>query len=53
VPELGTLFCLGIAWIGPEGVWMLTVAIAPLVMLRNELPLSIISLLRGRFSAPA
>lgn len=31
---LGALFCLGIAWIGVEGLMMPSVAIAPLVMLR-------------------
>jgi hypothetical protein len=46
---LGALFCLGIAWIGPEGVWMPTVAVAPLVMLRKEFPISVIGLLRLRF----
>jgi hypothetical protein len=30
---LGALFCLGIAWIGPEGVWMPAVAVAPLILL--------------------
>lgn len=46
---LGALFCLGIAWIGVEGIWMPTVAIAPLVMLRNHHPLSAIDLWRSRF----
>ena len=53
---LGALFCLGIAWIGVEGVWMPTVAIAPLVMLRKDYPLSVVGMWRSRFhsaSAPA
>lgn len=50
---LGALFCLGIAWIGPEGAWMPTVAIAPLVLLRKDFPVSILALLRARFSVPA
>ncbi len=50
---LGALFCLGIAWIGPEGVWMPAVAIAPLVMLRKDFPVSVIGMLRSRLAAPA
>lgn len=50
---LGALFCLGIAWIGIEGVWMPTVAIAPLVMLRKDFHISTLSMLRSRFIAPA
>jgi hypothetical protein len=48
---LGALFCLGIAWIGPEGVWMPAVAIAPLLMLRKDFPLSVVGLWRTRFAA--
>lgn len=48
---LGALFCLGIAWIGPEGVWMPVVALAPLVMLRNNFPVSVIRMLRSRLAA--
>lgn len=48
---LGALFCLGIAWIGPEGVWMPAVALAPLVMLRNNFPVSVIRMLRSRLAA--
>ena len=50
---LGALFCLGIAWIGPEGVWMPAVALAPLVMLRKDFPVSVLTLLQARFSKPA
>jgi hypothetical protein len=50
---LGALFCLGIAWIGPEGVWMPAVAVAPLVMLRKDFPVSVIGMLRSRLAAPA
>ena len=50
---LGALFCLGIAWIGPEGVWMPAVALAPLVLLRKDFPVSVLALLRARLSAPA
>ena len=50
---LGALFCLGIAWIGPEGVWMPAVALAPLVLLRKDFPASVISMLRSRLAAPA
>lgn len=46
----GALFCLGIAWIGIEGVWMPAVAIAPLVMVRQEFPVSVLDLWRSRFS---
>ena len=48
---LGALFCLGIAWIGPEGVWMPAVAIAPLVMLRKDFTVSVIGMLRSRLAA--
>jgi hypothetical protein len=50
---LGALFCLGIAWIGPEGIWMPAVALAPLVMLRKDFPVSVIGMLRSRLAAPA
>jgi hypothetical protein len=49
--RLEALLCLGIV----EGVWMLTVAIAPLVTLRKDYPLSLVGLWRSRFhsrSAP-
>ena len=48
---LGALFCLAIAWIGPEGVWMPAVAIAPLVMLRKDFPDSVLTILRSRWLA--
>jgi hypothetical protein len=35
---LGALFCLGIAWIGVEGLMMPAVAIGPLLMLRSSFP---------------
>ncbi|MBN1668715.1 MAG: hypothetical protein JW862_16595 [Anaerolineales bacterium] len=47
---LGALFCLGIAWIGPEGVWMPAVAIAPLLLLRKDFPVSLIGLLHSRLA---
>ena len=46
---LGALFCLGIAWIGIEGIWMPAVAIAPLVLLRKDFPRSVVSLWQSRF----
>jgi hypothetical protein len=46
---LGMLFCLGIAWIGFEGVWVPAVAVAPLVMLRKDFPVSVFSLGRSLF----
>lgn len=48
---LGALFCLMIAWIGVEGLWMPTVAIAPLwMMLRHNFPISVFEIIRRRFT---
>lgn len=46
---LGALFCLVIAWIGVEGMWMPAVAIAPLVMMRKDYPVSIFKMVRLQF----
>jgi hypothetical protein len=41
---LGALFCLGIAWIGVEGVMMPAVALAPLLLARRDFPASLVEL---------
>lgn len=48
---LGALFCLLIAWIGPEGLMMPSVAVAPLWMMRHTFPNSLIEPLIARFIA--
>ncbi|MFM8320168.1 MAG: hypothetical protein ACKOC5_04560 [Chloroflexota bacterium] len=35
---LGALFCLGITFVGPEEIWMPSVAIAPLLLARRSWP---------------
>lgn len=44
----GALFCLCVAWIGKEGVAVPAMAIAPLVMLRHNFPLSVAGMLSAR-----
>ncbi len=47
---LGALFCLLIAWIGPEGLMMPSVAVAPLWMMRQNFPTSILERIAARFT---
>lgn len=44
---LGALFCFCISWIGVEAVLTWTWAIAPLLLMRKEFPVSVLAMLTG------
>jgi hypothetical protein len=50
---LGALFCCCIAWIGVEALLMPALAIAPLILMRREFPVSIWGLLAARLRRTA